>query len=413
MQIDSYAGNDHREEIILREVSAQSTSPECADLAMSLPTGLSALIQAATSQLGIPAEEPKGAITQSSAQVLTLSKSDDTSEEGRDASRNKSSQTRTPIMIPEPDPRKQSFPDLLMTLAIDPVNIDTIAFLPDGKFFAIRSQSFAQALMTEHFVVESFSAFLDLLEAWGFTRVKKDEKCREIEVFRHPLFLKGDWIRCSQIEFGKSPTEVRISALPERARLEYTFSPSDDSEMSTALHSKRRLSPDGANHRDSNVSILSQKKRLDNVASCLQANGSRRSSMASDSSELHPQASFTGVNRTDDLRSIALAITAEKLRIRCGELESKGSQPLIDCALQSATQNIVTDAIETLLRDESHTKETYRRHESELSKSSLPGLVPISKQLFSLGSEDLNSHGRSTEAIATVKPNEEEEQKTS
>lgn len=385
MQIDSYAGNNHREEALPREVSAQSTSLESVGLVMSPPTGLSALIQAATSQLGIPADEPIAAVTHSATQVLAVSKSEDTSEDGGgDASRKNSSQARTPIMIPEPDPRKQSFPELLMTLALDPLNVDTIAFLPDGKFFAIRSHSFAQSVMTEHFIVTTFSAFLDLLDSWGFTRVKKDEKCRGIEVFRHPLFLKGDWIRCSQIEFGKSPTEVRISALPERARLEYSFSPPDDSEKAMALHSKRRLSPDYANHRNASESTLWQKKRLDNCVSYIQNSSSRRSSMTSDTSELHPDASFTGVNRTDDLRSIALAITAEKLRIRCGELESKGSQPLIDCAVQSATQNIVTDAIETLLRDESHTKETYRRHEHELSKSSLPGLVPISKQLFSL-----------------------------
>jgi hypothetical protein len=407
MQIDSHAGIDHQEEPFLREVSAQSTSPKRAGLAMSLPTGLSALIQAATSQLGIPADEPKTAVTHSSNRVFAIPKSDDTSEEGVDGLRNKPSQSRTPVMIPEPDPRKQSFPELLMTLAMDPLNIDTIAFLPDGKFFAIRSQTFSQELMTEHFVIETFAAFLEVLEDWGFTRVKKDEQCLGIEVFHHPLFLKGDWIRCSQIEYGKSPTEVRISALPERARLEFSYSPPDDSEKSIGVHSKRRLSPDCALNREADTSLSWQKKRADNVTSYLQNNSSRRSSMTSVASDLHPDASFTGVNRTDDLRSIALSITADKLRIRCGDLQSKTSQPLIDCAVQSATHNIVTDAIETLLRDETHTQETYRRHERELSKSSLPGLVPISKQLFSHVSEDLGNHS------TDVKPSEGEDERQS
>lgn len=401
--------NAHSGKDLRAQVSSQSDSSESVGRGMTLPSGLSALIQAATSQLGFPVDEPISVDAHASSQVFSVSKSEDTSEDGGDGSHTR--QARTPTMVPEPDPSKQSFPELLMTLALDPVNIDTIAFLPDGKFFAIRSQSFARELMTEHFAVATFADFLDLLERWGFTRVKKDVECFGIEVFRHPLFLKGDWIRCSQIKFGKSPTEVRISALPERARLEYSYSQPDDPEKYMALHSKRRLSPDCASQRESNASILWQKKRVDNFEHSMHTNSSRRSSMASDASELHPHSSFTGVNRTDDLRSIALAITAEKLEIRCSELESKGSQPLIDCAVQSATQNIVTDAIETLLRDESHTKETYRRHEHELSKSSLPGLVPISKQLFSPVSVD--DHGQSTKARTLIKLEETEERETS
>jgi hypothetical protein len=59
------------------------------------------------------------------------------------------------------------------------------------------------------------------------------------------------------------------------------------------------------------------------------------------------------------------------------------SSSLIDGAVEAATHTIVTDAIESLLFDESHTRETYQKHEKELSVSSLPGVVPISKQLFS------------------------------
>jgi hypothetical protein len=56
--------------------------------------------------------------------------------------------------------------------------------------------------------------------------------------------------------------------------------------------------------------------------------------------------------------------------------------------VDNATHNIVTDAIETLLFDESHTRATYLKHEKELSTSSLPGVVPISKQLFSPSTSD-------------------------
>mmetsp|Transcript_12754 Transcript_12754/g.26027 ORF Transcript_12754/g.26027 Transcript_12754/m.26027 type:complete len:473 (+) Transcript_12754:559-1977(+) len=62
--------------------------------------------------------------------------------------------------------------------------------------------------------------------------------------------------------------------------------------------------------------------------------------------------------------------------------QSTGSS-LVDGGVETATHTIVTDAIEALLFDENHTRETYNRHEKELSVSSLPGVVPISKQLFS------------------------------
>ena len=56
---------------------------------------------------------------------------------------------------------------------------------------------------------------------------------------------------------------------------------------------------------------------------------------------------------------------------------------LIDGAVEKATRAIVTDAVESRLRDESHTRETYLKHEKELSQSVIPGVIPISKQLFS------------------------------
>jgi hypothetical protein len=56
--------------------------------------------------------------------------------------------------------------------------------------------------------------------------------------------------------------------------------------------------------------------------------------------------------------------------------------PLVDEAVKKATQTIMTDAIETLLQDELHSIITYVKHERELSRSCLPGVVPLSKQLF-------------------------------
>ena len=66
-------------------------------------------------------------------------------------------------------------------------------------------------------------------------------------------------------------------------------------------------------------------------------------------------------------------------------------------ASSSATHDIVTDAIEALLFDEIHTRETYNKHEKELSLSSLPGVVPISKQLFAVVDDE-----KKEDAVASV-----------
>merc|ERR1740130_790807 len=138
-----------------------------------------------------------------------------------------------------------------------------------------------------------------------------------------------------------------------------------------------------------------------------------------------------------ELRSVAQAITASKLQLLhgCGgELvkdsdigynndypgdnssapyhhcaadqqqerrQSTTSTNLVNGGVETATQNIVTDAIEALLFDESHTRDTFMRHEKELSVSSLPGVVPISMQLFS---ENNNDDGKSSDTSSSSSP---------
>jgi hypothetical protein len=130
-----------------------------------------------------------------------------------------------------------------MTLAMDPGNIDVITFLPDGKFFVIRAKDFSEEIMIHYFAMTTFEDFLDLSHDWGFSRILQDLDCTGIEVFRHPQFIKGEWEKCGNIKVGTSPTELRVAALPERARIEYTLS--DDSAASASASSsttKRRLS---------------------------------------------------------------------------------------------------------------------------------------------------------------------------
>lgn len=148
-----------------------------------LPSGLSALLLAATSQLGHLAEAgatenidvsglehsrvqsedtTMGAASSSSPDLSPRDHPHSEETHQRMEQMHKLKQARqqkpkpqesetTPKMVPEPDPRNQTFPVILMTLALDPSNADVITFLPDGKFFAIRTHKFAETLMRHYF----------------------------------------------------------------------------------------------------------------------------------------------------------------------------------------------------------------------------------------------------------------------
>lgn len=479
-----------------------------------IPSGLSALIQAATAQLGelIDGEtneharghsyygEGKEKLQQpptprqnhSEENALHPATSDSlyrdnnsrdeetiTSEEHNDRNKDYHSTSSSanpdssPLMKPEqPDASKgKTFPITLMSLALDSSNEDTIAFLPDGKYFAMRARKFATDLMPRNFECSTWSEFLLLLNDWGFSRILHDEDDRGgtgststsenasseggggrensmtmdhvVEVFRHPKFIKGEWELCGAIRYGESPRDARLSALPDRPIFEYapvvsTLEASSAirprSSSLPSLHqqqqlAKRRLSPRSGStirRRNSDLTTLAnvvtqhtQKKRMSWDASFSSRNFFLSVSSSSDETETHNQAGRGGGqqqpprsssslwSRHDEIRGLALALTAEKLNLRARKSlcrasttnendtsssfsnsnnDSKGitssSTALVDQAVHSATHTIVTDAIETLLHDENHTKETYLKHSKELSRSALPGVVPISKQLF-------------------------------
>jgi HSF-type DNA-binding len=424
-----------QEQSLSSSSAGASESTTCARKS-PMPSLMSALIQAATEQLTILAEEASEAAATSSRAVsdehhpLSGSTTDDgASSDGGGGGGGGTGANRTPSIVPEPDPTKQSVPELLMTLAVDPKNEDTIAFLPDGKFFAVRAKQFSEEIMIHYFTVTTFEEFLDLTYDWGFTRILQDHHPGRdsvgIEVFRHPQFIKGEWAKCALMKFGETPTDARLSALPDRARIEYTMSDESNSSSGAAAgggagavpggpHSKRRLSPGFIKRRESDGSLgaavpkkrhslegqLKKRFSLDTSGSCPPgpslATGTvgRSASVGRADSEAGDIASYTNHSRSDDIRSVALALTTEKLNLRNdnsdngvgghdhGGDSSSCSRRLVDQAVKSATYTIVTDAIETLLNDESHTKETYLKHEKELSKSCLPGVVPISKQLF-------------------------------
>lgn len=369
---------------------------------MPVHSGLSALIHAATSQLGHLIHSDTSECSHHSPQ---------TNGEGyassSDGELRSTTPTWTPTIVPE-EGKKLLFPEVLMTLLVDPENSDIITFLPDGKFFAVRVKAFTEDLLPRQFQLNSFEEFQEHMLAWGFVAISSEEEVTEatsnaaagssaigitdssIQVFRHPLFRRGATDDLKQMRYspshgkeGQTVCDSHMSTAPGRARIE--FSLSDDSSTSA----KRRLSP---SHVDRDLEDISCKQRA-----LSEGDGSGSHQMDNDQGGSESlNGSLNSSRRASrrssaDIRSKALAVTAAQLSLEDGyptntgasKAERRASLPLIDGGLDKATQTIVSDAIETLLFDESHTRETYLKHEKELSKSSLPGVVPISKQLFS------------------------------
>jgi hypothetical protein len=422
-------------------------------------SGLSALIQAATSQLGDLAEtstsdanSPEGSpplLSNPTTPILEdahLDLDETSSWHRNDAG----AATVTPLLTSVQEqgtgtPAKFCFPEVLMLLLANPANEDIVTFLPDGKYFAIRRLDFANELLNKHFKLKKFEDFLEETRGWGFIRVNGNinEDCNstggntnngncnessksnsstskaDIFVFRHPHFEKNQQVDMGKIRFRTGDIG--------KCQKHNCFSPGDKAKPRIVLeknanskvnNTKRQLSP---SNTSGNVEDNRQRLRIESKPLLVDAD----QFLLSDSSCQQP----TQLRRrsSSELRGVAEAITASKIHLnntrevtkegdssnqdspmiydtdstiypRSGpdhwppQLERRQStgSSLVDGGVETATQNIVTDAIEALLFDESHTRETYHRHEKELSVSSLPGVVPISKQLFS-ASENNNA----------------------
>jgi hypothetical protein len=285
--------------------------------------------------------------------------------------------TMTPIIIPEDaSHQRQNFPSILMNILLDSKNEDIITFLPDGKYFALRQDDFSSQLMKDNFHCEDFEIFERDLLSWGFSRV--ETKRPGIHVYRNPLFLQDHcdyaYSHKKQEESGtaecmevscKSGLASRTSSISE-----------DDIHPKTEIHlqegNKRRLSPTSSfNANNGSLSKI-----------CKSNTNSEESSIINGTPPTFDPCHPNDLLAIKDYRTTAIAITTEKLNIR--EEDDDQELPLVQQAVVGATHTIVTDAIECLLRDELHTKVTFQKHAEELSKSVLPGLIPISKQLFSV-----------------------------
>jgi hypothetical protein len=106
------------------------------------------------------------------------------------------------------------FARVLMTVLMDSSLNDVITFLPDGDAFAIlKPKTFAEEVMPKYFAIRTFSPFMRKLHRWGFERIM-DKKTHDVDVFRHPLFIRGNLMLCDKIKcvgrLVKGPIEESI-----------------------------------------------------------------------------------------------------------------------------------------------------------------------------------------------------------
>eukprot|EP00579_Thalassiosira_antarctica_P011053 CAMPEP_0201909998 /NCGR_PEP_ID=MMETSP0903-20130614/1536_1 /ASSEMBLY_ACC=CAM_ASM_000552 /TAXON_ID=420261 /ORGANISM="Thalassiosira antarctica, Strain CCMP982" /LENGTH=640 /DNA_ID=CAMNT_0048444581 /DNA_START=36 /DNA_END=1958 /DNA_ORIENTATION=- len=95
-----------------------------------------------------------------------------------------------------------SFPVILMAIMSAPQNKEFITFLSDGKsFIIVHPGALAKIVLPIHFEenVPTFDQFLNLLAIWGF-EVIKDPQFPRVNVYKHPLFRRGEWESCLQMK---------------------------------------------------------------------------------------------------------------------------------------------------------------------------------------------------------------------
>ena len=438
-------------------------------------SGLSALIQAATSQLGDFTEIDNSETSALLESPPMLSNPTTPTFEGRqllELNVTSSSSWRrgestiatvTPLVscVRHQEPEGTSkccFPEVLMLLLSNPIYADVVTFLPDGKYFAIRREEFTNQLLSKHFGLTCFGDFLEVAKDWGFIRVngkinegddnagdrnssmnnngnnsdanectnitaKINSSKAEIYVFRRfhfeqnqPVdtnkvrFKNGDVQNCQQLhgssiddkDTPKLSKKISRNGKKSKEKRKLSSSPTNGESQNSAqrLRANSKTNSDGINpiplsagscdrpihqlRRRSSLELWGMAQAITSSKICT-SNGSERIKIDVISNMRH--SSVIKKSNTSSSPKAPDPIMPPQL-----ERQSTGSS-LVDGGVETATHTIVTDAIEALLFDENHTRETYNRHEKELSTSSLPGVVPISKQLFSASDNNGVSSG--------------------
>mmetsp|Transcript_17419 Transcript_17419/g.37608 ORF Transcript_17419/g.37608 Transcript_17419/m.37608 type:complete len:595 (-) Transcript_17419:108-1892(-) len=125
--------------------------------------------------------------------------------------KSKSNQQRKGSISFKMKANQPSFPVILLAIMSAPQNKEFITFLSDGrKFIIIRPEAVARNVLPIHFEdnVPTYDQFLHLLAIWGFD-VVKDPQYPQVNVYKHPMFQKGDWEACLQMKLP-DPTDQQV-----------------------------------------------------------------------------------------------------------------------------------------------------------------------------------------------------------
>lgn len=152
-----------------------------------------------------------------------------------------------------------SFPTVLMGIMSAPQNIDCITFLSDeSSIIIINPEAVAKNVLPIHFEgnVPTYDLFLNLLTMWGFN-VVQDPQYPKVKVYQHPMFQKGDWEACLQMQLPEEVNRSNIQAMdtsPIRQQGEALISRAELLKLKPPSPHQRQLSFDsgsGAGGRSS------------------------------------------------------------------------------------------------------------------------------------------------------------------
>ncbi|KAL3770807.1 hypothetical protein ACHAWU_006366 [Discostella pseudostelligera] len=158
-----------------------------------------------------------------------------------------------------------SFPVILMAIMSGSQNREYITFLSDEqRFIIIDSVALETKVLPIHFEasVPSYEQFLQLLHLWGF-EVLKDPNYPFVNVFRHPMFRKGDWEGCLQIQLpdreqastGRYQADATSRRKSNRSNSPLSPIQNDVAEEATT----RSVTPPKASSSSTNLNLLERR----------------------------------------------------------------------------------------------------------------------------------------------------------
>jgi HSF-type DNA-binding len=124
----------------------------------------------------------------------------------------------------KPISNKNTFPQRLQAMLIDPILGDVMCWLPKGHSFVIlRPDQLCDKVLPHYFSRDTslkYSSFKRKLNRWGFHQIRKGP---DTGAFHHPLFKRDEPALCLQMDCEKAGTSNAIKKRSNPARTEPTM----------------------------------------------------------------------------------------------------------------------------------------------------------------------------------------------